>query len=307
MFRRWTQRCSSTTDPDRRPATVVMVWTWPPSIKRLARARGNRPPHLRRVGHVPGTGANAPCLQASAGVAGVRGSHGPLSLIRVGYDLFEKRNSCSPSASRPGTRTFRHSTFTSECCESGLSEPEFRCVEIPPVPAGHDFAVCLTHDIDFVGIRQHKFDHTMWGFVYRSTVGAVRDLCRGRISMARLFRMWRAAGIVALRLSGSGEGFLGALRLVSAGRKGSAGHALPDPLQAHTGREGHRKACAARRATAYDVTDLPEWTATLQKNGCELGVHGIDAWHSAAKGREELARTCVRDQRPLRLASGCTG
>ena len=27
-------------------------------------------------------------------------------------------------------------------------------VEIPPIPAGHRFCVCLTHDIDFVGIRQ---------------------------------------------------------------------------------------------------------------------------------------------------------
>jgi peptidoglycan/xylan/chitin deacetylase (PgdA/CDA1 family) len=47
---------------------------------------------------------------------------------------------------------------------------------------------------------------------------------------------------------------------------------------------------ASRRATAYDITDLPEWTKTLQKKGCELGVHGIDSWHNAEKGREELVR-----------------
>src|SRR5207247_325007 len=46
----------------------------------------------------------------------------------------------------------------------------------------------------------------------------------------------------------------------------------------------------SRRATAYDVTDLPEWTATLTQAGCEVGVHGIDAWHSVDSGREELAR-----------------
>jgi hypothetical protein len=47
---------------------------------------------------------------------------------------------------------------------------------------------------------------------------------------------------------------------------------------------------AARRATAYDVTDLEEWPSTLERAGAELGVHGIDAWHSAAKGRAELDR-----------------
>jgi hypothetical protein len=47
---------------------------------------------------------------------------------------------------------------------------------------------------------------------------------------------------------------------------------------------------AKRRATSYDITDIPEWTTTLMKAGCELGVHGIDAWHSAEKGRKELAR-----------------
>ena len=43
-----------------------------------------------------------------------------------------------------------------------------------------------------------------------------------------------------------------------------------------------------RRATAYDVSDLPHSTEVLRKRGCELGVHGIDAWYSADKGRDEL-------------------
>src|SRR5439155_1540865 len=46
----------------------------------------------------------------------------------------------------------------------------------------------------------------------------------------------------------------------------------------------------SRRAAAYDITDLPHWTTTLMKEGCELGVHGIDGWHSMEKGRDELRR-----------------
>ena len=47
---------------------------------------------------------------------------------------------------------------------------------------------------------------------------------------------------------------------------------------------------AGRRASAYDISDIPEWTAKLLEEGCEIGVHGIDAWHSTEKGRKELQR-----------------
>jgi hypothetical protein len=51
-----------------------------------------------------------------------------------------------------------------------------------------------------------------------------------------------------------------------------------------------RASHAGRRASAYDISDIPEWIEVLMKDGCEVGVHGIDAWHDVAKGREELAR-----------------
>jgi hypothetical protein len=47
---------------------------------------------------------------------------------------------------------------------------------------------------------------------------------------------------------------------------------------------------AERRATKYDVTDLGEWSKKLLDEGCELGVHGIDAWHSVEQGRAERER-----------------
>src|SRR6266566_2031382 len=45
---------------------------------------------------------------------------------------------------------------------------------------------------------------------------------------------------------------------------------------------------AKRRATSYDISDIPEWTATLIREARELAVHGIDSWHSRDRGREEL-------------------
>ena len=45
-----------------------------------------------------------------------------------------------------------------------------------------------------------------------------------------------------------------------------------------------------RRAAAYDLSDLSDWIPLLQQAGCEVGVHGIDAWHSVEKGKEEKSR-----------------
>jgi hypothetical protein len=48
-----------------------------------------------------------------------------------------------------------------------------------------------------------------------------------------------------------------------------------------------------RRATAYDIADIPEWASLLIREGCEIGVHGIDAWHSVEKGRAEMKRIAL--------------
>ena len=55
---------------------------------------------------------------------------------------------------------------------------------------------------------------------------------------------------------------------------------------------------AARRASAYDIGDVVDRTATLITARCEVAVHGIDAWHSADKGREERARVAAATGAP---------
>jgi hypothetical protein len=162
-------------------------------------------------------------------------------------------------------------------------------VEVLPSPAGHSFSVCLTHDIDFIGIRQHKCDHTMWGFLYRSTIGAVRELARGRIGVGRMMRMWKAAASLPFVQLGIARDFWQPFEWYLKVEQGIPATYFLIPFK---GRAGEKVAAghASRRATAYDVSDIPDWIATLKKQGCEVGVHGIDAWHSVEKGREELRR-----------------
>jgi hypothetical protein len=231
-----------------------------------------------------------PCLAATNGIAGLRivSSASP-TVLRLGHDLFQEVQFLLSAGqpiehARTPTLDIHIGMLRSWILNEGIS-----LLEIPPAPAGHSFAVCLTHDIDFVGIRNHKFDHTMWGFLYRSTVGAVRNLFRRRISISRLFDIWRAAASLPFVYLGWMRDFWSPFEWYLRVEKDLAATYFLIPFKRRMGEQVPGKH-AARRATAYDVGDLQHWTATLKGEGCELGVHGIDAWHSVAKGRAELAR-----------------
>jgi len=83
------------------------------------------------------------------------------SIVRIGYDLFHEvqfllsQGQPAENARFPTLDT--HISLLRVIMVS-LGVP---FVEVPPAPAGYDFMACLTHDVDFVGIRDHKCDHTM--------------------------------------------------------------------------------------------------------------------------------------------------
>jgi hypothetical protein len=162
-------------------------------------------------------------------------------------------------------------------------------LEIPPAPAGQSFAVCLTHDIDFVGIRNHWFDHSMWGFVYRATAGALRNCIRGRLSWTHLFRTWLSAASLPFVYAGWAKDFWEPFEWYLRIEDDLPATYFLIPFKRRPG-DKVPGLYGSRRATAYDLSDIPHWTKILSEHGCELGVHGIDAWHSADKGRGELAR-----------------
>jgi peptidoglycan/xylan/chitin deacetylase (PgdA/CDA1 family) len=165
-------------------------------------------------------------------------------------------------------------------------------VEIPPAPAGAEFAVCLTHDIDFAGIRHHRLDHTAWGFLYRATLGTLGRVVHGRLSLARCAESWRAAASLPLVYLGWAKDFWEPFGWYLRAEQGLPATYFLIPFKR---RPGERVAGrhASRRGAAYDVADVAASTVTLRHHGCELGVHGIDAWHSADKGRAELERVAA--------------
>jgi len=102
--------------------------------------------------------------------------------VRLGYDLFQEIHWLLTSGQPVENAHFPSIELHIAMLRNWMLEAGVAFIEIPPVPAGKRFMVSLTHDIDFIGIRDHKFDHTMWGFLYRSSVGALRDFARGRVS-----------------------------------------------------------------------------------------------------------------------------
>jgi hypothetical protein len=59
------------------------------------------------------------------------------------------------------------------------------------------------------------------------------------------------------------------------------------PFKNYAGRMPHGPA-PAFRAARYEAQDIAETIQKLIAGGCEVGLHGIDAWLDGSKGREEV-------------------
>ncbi len=235
------------------------------------------------------SGKGVACVKAGSETAGLRVESPDSIVIRLGYDLFDEIEYLlsfgQPREYAPIPTLDLHITMLREW----IRQAGIPLLEILPTPAHHPFIVCLTHDIDFVGIRNHLLDHSMWGFVYRATVGALHKFLRGRLSWSRLFSSWFSAAFLPFVYLGWAKDFWEPFEWYLKVEKGLPATYFLIPFK---GRPGDKVpgSHTSRRATAYDVSDLSHRTEVLLRRGCEVAVHGIDAWHSAEKGRSELAR-----------------
>ncbi len=234
-------------------------------------------------------GDGTPVIRSDSGMLAVRQRLGAQTTIRLGYDLFAEVEHLLRAGQPPDNALVPTLDRHVELLRSWMIEAGVSFMEIPPVPAGKDFIVSLTHDIDFIGIRRHFFDHTMFGFLLRSTVGALKDAARGKIPMSRLLRIWGAVLKLPFVYLGLAKDFWLPFPWLMEVEKNLPATYYFIPFKGRAGDKLTGKD-ALRRACAYDISEIPEWTKALRDAGCEIGVHGIDSWHDAAKGRDEIAR-----------------
>jgi hypothetical protein len=210
------------------------------------------------------------------------------TVARIGYDLFREvrylltNGQPGPNAGIP-TLDLHIAILRDLIIGSGAV-----LTEIPPVPEGYQFIACLTHDVDHPSIRSHRFDHTLFGFLHRAVFGSVRRFWQGRLPWRGVLSNWAAVlklPLVHLRIL---EDFWQELDRYHLLERGMASTFFMIPFKGRPGR-GNGGAAPPYRASGYGIADISSRVHRLQAAGCEIGVHGIDAWNSSSSGRAELS------------------
>ena len=218
--------------------------------------------------------------------------------VRIGYDLFSEIRTLLTAGQPPDHANIPTLELHIALLRDLIIASGAALVEIPPVPEGYAFIACLTHDVDHPSVRHHRFDHTMFGFLYRAIFGSVLDVARNRASFSDLLSNWAAALKLPLVHIGLADDFWLKFQDYPKVEGGAPSSFFVIPFK---GRPGHRGATPApkRRAARYGAADIAAQIRTLMAAGCEIGLHGIDAWGDSSRGREELEEiqrvTGVRD------------
>lgn len=206
---------------------------------------------------------------------------------RIGYDLFREVDHLLTQG-QPASKAL---TPTLELHIAWLRSMLLECgvsfVEIPPRPAGYDFICCLTHDIDFFGIRRHNADRTLGGFLARASVGTLVDVVRRRRSLAEASRNWAALLSLPLVFLGLARDLWCPFDDYARVEKGDRSSFFVVPFKDRPG-IGPDGAVNPRRAVKYEAGEVRDELRLAAGRGSELAVHGIDAWRDARAGREEL-------------------
>ena len=210
------------------------------------------------------------------------------AVARIGYNLFDEIRTLLTAgqpaayASMP-TLDLHIALLRDLIVANGVS-----LVEVPPVPNGYRFIACLTHDVDHPSIVQHKWDHTVFGFLYRAIFGSLSNFFRGRIPVRNLLTNWAAVLKLPFVYMGFANDFWrdfgDRYREVE---KGLCSTFFVIPFKNRRGNDSNGPA-PKFRASRYGARDIAGTIEKILAAGCEVGLHGIDAWTDSSKGIEEF-------------------
>jgi hypothetical protein len=171
-----------------------------------------------------------------------------------------------------------------------ILEARLPLVEIPPAPAGYEFIGCLTHDVDFLRITDHKFDGTILGFIGRASAGSVIGALAHSISWRQCIDNLKALALLPAVHAGVADDFWfrDFKRFMEIEQDMKATYFFI-PFK-NTPGEKVTSPHPGRRAAAYDVRNEKALIQELMSAGHEVSVHGIDAWHDTERGRAEYSQ-----------------
>ena len=212
---------------------------------------------------------------------------GEALFAQVGYDLFHEVCVLLTEGQPAGNAELATMELHIALLRNLILSAGICLVEIPPVPNGYRFIACLTHDVDHPSIRAHILDRTMFGFLHRALLGSVFNLFRGRVSVRGLIRNWAAALKLPFVYLGLARDIWDNFDKYIEIERGLGSSFFIIPFRNNRG--GRAKGDAPRqRASRYGAADISVRIRELMAAGCEIGLHGIDAWLDARKGHAEL-------------------
>jgi len=271
-------------DCDRRQRASVTRITGPVDLE----GHGTRFPVYRHVarfdGAAPGVG-----LRCEGKAIEYQCTVGTRVIRRIGYDLLGEIHFLLATGQPAQYALTPTLELHVETLRRTLQECGVGFAEVLPRPAEHDFIVCLTHDIDFYGVRRHAFDRTLAGFVARASVGTLIGVMRGRRPVGDLVRNWLTLLRLPFVLLGISPDFWRPFADYEQveGDRPSTFFLLPFRKRAGRSPDGRVE---ASRGAAYQISDIQQDAAQAAARGAELGVHGIDAWRDADAARTEAAQ-----------------
>jgi hypothetical protein len=213
-------------------------------------------------------------------------------LLRIGYDLFAETRILLENGQPTSDAATPSLELHIEILRDLIVKNGASLVEIPPVPHGFKFVACLTHDVDHPAIRFHGTDHTTLGFLYRALFGSMFGFIRGRRSLKQLWRNWAAAWKLPFIYLGWAQDFWLQFDCYPTLENGHPSSFFLIPFKDNSGLLGE-SAAPKKRAARYCPADIKNQVQKLLHAGCEIGLHGIDAWHDPALGCAEMEQ--IRD------------
>jgi peptidoglycan/xylan/chitin deacetylase (PgdA/CDA1 family) len=258
------------------------------SQSRFLLCRGNKIPVYGEIATFDGNVTELLTDECSQRCVGFAVRSGESLLVRIGYDLFDEVRRLLTT----GQPAVNAGVPALELHISLLRDLIIECgvplVEIPPLPEGYRLIACLTHDVDHPSIRLHKWDHTMFGFLYRALWNSVQNFMRGRLSFQDLLTNWRAASTLPFVFLGlAKDPWRDFAQSYLEVEKDLSSTFFVIAIKNDPGRNSRGQA-PNFRASRYHAPDIADTIHELIASGHEIGLHGIDAWIESTKAREEL-------------------
>lgn len=161
------------------------------------------------------------------------------------------------------------------------------CREVRPFPKNYRFIAALTHDVDHPSLRLHGLDRTASGFALRGLFGSIRDFVRRMAPLRHVFRNWKAVAALPFVWLGWARDEWRDFITYPQMERGRASTFFVLPFAGLPGKNPSGGAAPPKRAAAYGAADVSHELAKLRESGCEIALHGIDAWSDPLSAERE--------------------